>query len=51
MNALKRSIALLRTASLVLVMNFVPAHVLAQEAPDALVKRVSQEVLDAACMG
>lgn len=47
-NAFNCVTALVRTIGLLLVMAFVSTQALAQEAPDALVKRVSQEVLDAA---
>jgi phospholipid transport system substrate-binding protein len=47
-NALNHVTAVVRAMGLLLVMAFVSTQALAQEAPDALVKRVSQEVLDAA---
>ena len=47
-NALNRVTALARAMGLLLVMAFVSTQSLAQEAPDALVKRVSLEVLDVA---
>lgn len=47
-NAINFVTALTRAMGLMLVMACVSAQSLAQEAPDVLVKRVSQEVLDAA---
>jgi phospholipid transport system substrate-binding protein len=47
-NVLNRLTALSQAMGLVLAMTFASAQALAQEAPDVLVKRASQEVLDAA---